>query len=89
MRNRKTFLPWTEQEVATHQVDIRDKVAVERCRDAKGPDAVTQRLPDVEVKEAAGPPTAAGSGCILGDGQQRPVGKAGQHQHKDEHAKDA
>lgn len=80
---------WTEQEVATHQVDIRDKVAVESCRDAEGPDAVTQRLPDVDVKETAGPPTAAGSGDILGGRQQGAIGEASQHQHKDEHAKDA
>lgn len=74
--------------MATHQVDIRDEVAVERRRDAEGPDAVTQRLPDVDVEEAAGPPAAAGGGA-LGGRQQGPVGEAGQHQHKDEHTQDA
>lgn len=74
--------------MATHQVDIWDKVAVERRRDSEGPDAVTKRLPDVDVEKAAGPPAAAAAGGILGVRQQGAVGEAGQHQHEDEHAED-
>lgn len=79
---------WTEQEVETHQMNVWHKVAVECRRDAKGPNAVTQRLPDVDVKEAAGL-AAAGRRVTLRGWQQGAVGEAGQHQHKDEHAKDA
>lgn len=73
-----------------YQVNVRHKVAVKGRRDAKGPNAISQRPPDVDVEELAhgrAPTARAGVGGL--GGQQRPVGEAGQHQHEHEDAEDA
>ncbi len=70
-------------------MNIGHEVAIERCRDTEGPNAISQRLPDVEVEDLAkgwAPAACAGGGVF--DRQQGPVGEASQHQHKHKDAED-
>lgn len=71
-------------------MNIGHKVAIEGRRDTEGPNAISQRLPDIEVEELAhgrAPAACAGDGGF--DRQQGLVGEAGQHQHKHKDAEDA
>lgn len=71
-------------------MNVRYKVAIEGCRDTEGPNAISQRLPDVDVEDPAhGWAPAACAGVAGFDRQQGPVGEAGQHQHEHEDAEDA
>lgn len=73
----------------TYQVNIRHKVAVKGCRDTKGPNAISQRLPDIDVEDLVhGRAPAACAGVGGPDWQQGLVGEAGQHQHKHKDAQD-
>lgn len=70
-------------------MDIRHKVAIESCRDTESPNAISQRLPDVDVEDLAhGWELSACLGVSGFDGQEGLVGEASQHQHKHEDAED-
>lgn len=71
-------------------MDVRHKVAEKGCRDSKSPNAVSHRLPDVEVENVVDGRTAVA--CTAAGGlsrKQRLVGKTSQHQHEQEDAEDA
>lgn len=72
----------------THQVNIRHKVSVQSCRDTKGPNTISQRLPDVDVEDLAHGGTAACAGAGGFDRQQGFVGEAGQYQDEHEDTED-
>lgn len=69
-------------------MNVGHKVAVKGRGDSKGPDPISQRLPNAEVEDLLdGWATAAGAGGL--GGQQRLVGESGQHEQKHEDAEDA
>lgn len=71
-------------------MDIRHKVAIEGCRDTKGPDAISQRPPDVDIEDLAHGRESTACLAVGGFvGQKGPVGQAGQHQHEHDDAEDA
>lgn len=71
-------------------MNIRHKVAIEGCRDTKGPNTISQRLPDIDVEDFAHGWAFAACASVEGfDWQQGLVGEAGQHQHKHKDAEDA
>lgn len=75
------------KKMQTYQVNIRHKVTIEGCRDTKGPNAISQRPPDVEVEDLVH--RGAGAACAgRFDGQQGLVGEASQHQYKHKKAED-
>lgn len=76
-----------EKKKITHQVNVRHKVSVKCCRDAERPDAISPRLPDIDVEDLAHARARLGAGGF--GGQQGLVGEAGQQQHKHEEAEDA
>lgn len=71
-------------------MDIRHKIAIEGSWDSEGPDAISQRLPDVDVEDLLHGWEAAARAGVGGLGwQQGLVGETGQHQDEHEDAEDA
>lgn len=65
-------------------MNVRHEVSVQRRRDSKGPDSISQRLPDLQVKDPVeGGTAAARLTAAHGFGQEGFVSEASQHQ--DEH----
>lgn len=70
-------------------MDIRHIVAIEGCRDTKGPDAISQRPPDPDVEDLTyGWAPTASLAVRRFAGQEGLVGEAGQHEHEHEDAED-
>lgn len=73
----------------TYQVNVRHKVTIEGCRDTKGPNAISQRPPDIEVEDLVHRwARAACAGVGRFGGQQGLISETSQHQHKHKEAED-